>query len=226
MVFSTFVILIMSVLGMAINDQTQASEETGALAAVLGIFLLLLFALNGISFLAMIVGQIMCMFAPKGNEKFNSIGSGLLVFLAMAGTVVGALVVGVALTSMSGPSRPSQGAAVGLGIGYLAVMVICGVMFLAASFMFVNFYRRVGQNIKSDALVKVSNQATIAMCVPFVMPFLGFGLGFILGISGAGQDTIASVLGGFQIFNALIFLVVSAVMLRMIWTGISSLSKS
>ena len=221
-VLSTFVILIMSVLGMATRGGAPPNGEPGAITAVIGIVSLLLFGLNGISFLAMIVGQIMCMFAPNGNERFNAIGAGVLMFLAMVGGLVMTIVVGVAF---GGPGGPSQGAAISAGIGFLVVLLICGAMTLAGMFMFVNFYRRIGQNINSDALVKVSNQATIAICIPLVMPVLGFGLGMILGMSGADPNTIGYVMGAFQIFNALILLVVSAVLLRLIWTGISNLAK-
>ena len=216
--------LILTVAIRIITGGAPPSGEPGALETVAGIVGLLVVALFGIGSLAMIVGQIMCMFAPNGNERFNSIGSGALLFLAMTGGLIIAIVLGAAL-GMSGPGGPSREAALSAGIGSLVAMFICGVMTIAAMFLFVNFYRKVGQNIKSDSLVKVSNQATIAICVPLVMPFLGAGLGFILGMSGAGEETIGYVQGAFQIFNGLVFLVVAAVILRMVWTGISSLKS-
>jgi len=223
LLFATFVMLIMSVLGQAINGGTQANAEPGALEAVFGIVALLLMGLSGISWLVLIVGQIMCMFAPEGNERLNSIGAGALAFFAMIGSVVITLVLGVAVAATAGPSGPSATEAATFGIGAVVVLLICGLMMLIAMFMFVNFYRRVGKNIKSNALVKVSNQATIAICGALALPFLAFAIGFILGIAGVDQETGAYILGAFSIFNALFSLVVSAVILRMVWTGISSL---
>ena len=219
---ATLMSLILTVAMRIVAGGAPTNGEPGALGTIAGIVGLLVVALIGIGGLAMIIGQIMCMFAPNGNERFNSIGSGVLLVLSMTGGLIIVLALGVAL-GMSGPGGPSQEAATSAGIGSLVVMLICGVMTIAAMFLFVNFYRRVGQNIKSDSLVKVSNQATIAICVPLVMPFLGVGLGFILGMSGAGEETIGYVLGAFQIFNGLVFLVVAAVVLRMVWTGILSL---
>ena len=229
MMLATFVFLILMVMGLLSNSALEANGGPGALDAIVGILSLIVFGVFGLSSLVMMVGQVMCMFAPNGNERFNSIGAAVLAFLSMVGSIIVTLVFGMAVTAAVRSGRPpaeSAGGLVTLGIGYLAGILICGVMIIAAMFMFVNFYRRIGQNIKSDGLVKVSNQATIAVCVSMAMPILGFGLAFILGMSGMDQQAASAMLGIFYLLSLLFNLVVLAVILRMVWSGISNLSTS
>ena len=225
MFFSSFVILIATVVMQVVGGAAPPDGEPGALEAVFGIISLLCLGLFAISIVAMLVGQIMCMFAPQGNERFNSIGSGLLSFLAIIGSVVGTFVLGFAVLSMAGPSGPTQGEAVSLGIGLIVMVLVCGGMFLASTFMFVNFYRKVGQNIKSNALVKVSNQAVIAICVSLALTIGLVAIQAILGAAGLDAETVASIMKIAAHFNSLFSLVVFAVMLRMVWTGILSLKS-
>ena len=223
MLFTSFAFLLMSILLQVLASDGNPPPK--ALAAVLGVIALLLFGLVGISMLALVIGQIMCMFAPNGNERLNSIGSAALVFFAMVGGFVVTLILGVAIDSLAGPGGLSGGGVLSIGLGYLAFVLICAAMMIAAVFMFINFYRRVGKNIKSDALITVSNQATIAVCISMAVTIGLILTGYLLGISGVDPKTIGATVGVAGLLNSLFSLVVAAVMLRMVWTGISSLKS-
>ena len=221
MLFSSLVFLIMTVAFRVWTLNGNKVSENVAFG--LGVVVLILMGLGGLSLLVLFVGQVMCMFAPNGNERFNSIGAGGLLFFALVGGVIMMLILGVAIGSMSGPGGPSAAGAITVGLGSLVVVFVCVAMMVTAMFLFVNFYRRVGQNIKATELVKVSNQATIAICASLALPLLGGGLSFILGMVGMDPETAVNIIGGFYIFSALFGLVVGAVIVRMVLTGVASL---
>ena len=223
MVLISFIILLLTLLGSVLAADGNGMPE--GMKGFLGVTILILLGLAAISCVAVLVGQIMCIFAPNANERFNAIGSTSLAGAALIGGIITTLVFGVALRSLAGPKGVSAGAALSVGFGYLFAVLICGALAVAATFMFLNFYRALGQNIKSDALVKVCKQATIAVGVSFAITLIVFWLGLILGQVGLDPKTVGFVVATVGILNWLFSLVAAAVVLRMIWTGISNLGS-
>ena len=215
-------IIVMSILTQVVVASTSTMPQ--ALAIIFGILTFLLLGLFIISGLVAIVGHVMCMFAPEPDERFNAIAVGVLLLLSVIGSIVTALIAGVVISSVGrGPTGISQSGILTAGIGYLIGIIICGIMSITATFLLINFYRRVGQNIGSDQLVKASNQAMFAMIGGFIVPVILFGLLLLLGMSGLGPEVVGVIALILNLLNFVFSLVIAGMMLMMIWTGIKSL---
>ena len=173
----------------------------------------------GISLLVLLVGQVLCVFAPEKNEKLNAGGSLGLMFLAMFGAFILWLAVGISLGSV-GFSGPSTAQAAAIGVGSLVAIAVGGLMLIVASFLFVNFYRVVGKNIKSKSLEQAGSQAMMAMAGSMGIQFLFGLLAFALRFLGLGPETLVIIIQGITLLNILISLAVAVITLRMIGVGV------
>ena len=189
------------------------------LAVVVGIFALIAVIMWGISLLVLLVGQVLCVFAPEKNEKLNAGGSLGLMFLAMFGAFILWLAVGISLGSV-GFSGPSTAQAAAIGVGSLVAIAVGGLMLIVASFLFVNFYRVVGKNIKSKSLEQAGSQAMMAMAGSMGIQFLFGLLAFALRFLGLGPETLVIIIQGITLLNILISLAVAVITLRMIGVGV------
>ena len=102
----------------------------------------------------------------------------------------------------------------------LIVGGICALMGLASTFMFANYYRVIGKNIKSKELTSAGTQGLAAIGLGIggqvVLGLIWFALGFVID----DIKTLGFVVGGLMIGYMLLGLVVYVIMLRMVMVGV------
>ena len=115
------------------------------------------------------VGQIVCIFSPKKDEKlFAGLAVGALVggiLLPIIALLFGVFAINVA----GGPPDPGGGggraAAVAIGLGMILVIVFSYLLILSNMFFFITYFRRVGKNIRSVEVQEAANVAMITWVV-------------------------------------------------------------
>ena len=179
-----------------------------------------------ISMLLFFVGQILCIFAPKANEKLNAGVSLGLMILTTVGGFVFMLVVGLSMGSLlggGGLGGPSGTEAAAIGIIALIVVGIGALMALVASFMFVNYYRVIGKNISSKKLEQAGSQAMMVMAGTLGLQLLFGLLIFGLGVTIGDADTMGLIVLGITLVNWLVVFAMAAIILRTIVLAVSTL---
>ena len=218
------VLLMASIFGQAVVFFAGLLPEMAKnLGPAIGIVGLIMSIVCMIAMAAGLLGQLLCIFAPEGNEKLNAGGSLGLIFLSFFVGVIGLLVLGVSVSSIMPASQfggPSPTQAAAFGIGMLIVGGICALMGLASTFMFANYYRVIGKNIKSKELTSAGTQGLAAIGLGIggqvVLGLIWFALGFVID----DIKTLGFVVGGLMIGYMLLGLVVYVIMLRMVMVGV------
>ena len=216
---SSFASFAMSVLVHLVGSYS-GGEPPQFLTVIFSIFSFAALGFTVFGSVVILIGHIMCMFAPQGNEKFNSIASGALAFFSAGGFVVMMLILGVSIANTT-----EAGVLAFARVGMLVVMMICGSLFIASTFLFINFYRRVGQNIKSDQLVKSSNIATIAAVGGLLLPPIAIGLIFLIKAIPMEPQVRVIIATTILAINALSSFGIGGLTLKMVWDGITSLKN-
>lgn len=170
------------------------------------------------------VGQILCIFAPKPNERLNAGLAIGVVVLAVGLMMASILFFGLLGFATGADSQEGDAASAAIGLGMIGALVFCWLLALSSFFFFVNFYRKVGQNIESKDVVGAAQIALITW-------FVAVGVGVVIGITNAilasVLDDPESILQASQL-SALLNFIMSVVMmgtwLNMVRTTINKLT--
>lgn len=180
--------------------------------------------------LALFVGQICCIFAPKTNERVNAGLAFGLFFGAGIVLVTGLFLIGLAAFATIGSREPGDAAdsadlaaAGAIGIGGILIGLLAVAFVFASMFFFINYYKVIGQNIQSDALKASAHMALIAFVANVAASFiLGFAGGFLASMMGESGGPIVS-----EVVNVIGFIfnmASSCMMLLMVKTALDELT--
>ena len=227
--FMLLVSFLLAVVGLVfrIFPGLQNSMQSEGVQSAVGILILVIFICNGICMLVFAVGQVMCVFAPENDERMNAGGAAVLVFISGLVSVIGSIVMGATLTSWAGSGGLDQddvSTAAVLGIGFLVVLAVCGLMLFVSVLLFANFYRKVGQNIKSKELVLAANHALISIGVSLGVFILAFVIALVIGMVAGNSPTAGIFIEFLNVVTWLSMVAACGMMLRMVWTGFRTLS--
>ena len=182
------------------------------------VFLFTLLGLMPTAVLTIFIGQILCIFSPNKNEKIfagmsvGAIGLAILAFLSLY--LMGAL---------AGVTGGSAGAAAALGLLALGVLLLVCVMVLSNWFLFISYFKKVGQNMKSKKVMKASTTAALT-CIGAIVFFVISTIvaAVMLNFMPESRQTLVNV---YALLNVLVGAGVTATILVMIKTTLDVLKK-
>lgn len=210
--------VVVSLLQLAIPGALES------LAVVIGVVGLIISLLGFAAMLAFGVGQLICVFAPENNEKMNAGGSLGLFFMSVVGGFIGMLVMGASFANMSGPrgmgGAPTQAEAAAMGIGFLVIGGVCALMGLASVFLFANYYRVIGKNIRSKELVSAGTQGMVAIGVGVGLIVVLVLVAFLAGLIGASAGATGILVVALMVCFWLAGFVIYLMLLRMVMVGV------
>lgn len=166
--------------------------ETGGpvVATIIGVLVLVCMGLAALSVLAILVGQVCCIFSPNKDEKLFAglaVGAIVLSFLTFLGIFLMGLVSGIA-----GEGADGTRAALGL-LALLGVFAVYALV-LANLFLFIGYFKRVGKNIGSKKVVKASKTSTVTCISAIALGIISaIVMAIVVAVAKGNQDTINMV---------------------------------
>ena len=192
--------------------------------AIIGMFILQM--IGGVGFL---IGTAICIGSPQRDEKIAigiSFGSLLLAVCCFLVAVILLGMIGALLHGAENPETRAGVSGAAGAIGGLLFLLGVGLWIAHTAFLF-RYFRRLGDNIRSQAVIDATKRALQAWLIMIVVGILG---GIILrtlvssgGEGGAAQSTLLSDLT--DLLNGVLRLVVIGMSAMMAYTPIRVLGK-
>ncbi|MFT7631499.1 MAG: putative Zn finger-like uncharacterized protein [Mariniblastus sp.] len=200
-------------------DIAPKTSESITQSSVFGVIALVMVGLMLFSVGMVVIGQIVCIFSPNKDEKtFAGLAVGSL-FAAVIVPIVAALLGSLSEAAVDA-TNAGDGAKAVIGLMLIVTIISAYALLLANMFFFIVYFKRIGKNIRSKAVMESAQTAMVVWLAAIVIALLAgvtmVVLAFVLDRDESFQ-TVVKIVGllnailGFSVMGTLIVMVKSAI---------------